>query len=159
MINRGEIIMKLYVAYGSNLDKEQMKYRCPSARPVQSGYLDNWQLIYRGSKTGAYASIRYKKGCRVPVGLWEITKHDERFLDRYEGYPIFYQKKNIFVTSEVVQRLRLWYISCDPMLLRVRHQNSIFGLYCVDYADFGLDESYLIRSILQNQQETGKERE
>lgn len=89
--------MKLYVAYGSNLDKEQMKYRCPSARPVQSGYLDNWQLIYRGSKTGAYASIRYKKGCRVPVGLWEITKHDERFLDRYEGYPIFYQKKNIFV--------------------------------------------------------------
>ena len=52
--------MKLYVAYGSNLDKEQMKYRCPLARPVQSGYLDNWQLIYRWSKTGAYASIRYK---------------------------------------------------------------------------------------------------
>lgn len=60
--------MKLYVAYGSNLDKEQMKYRCPSARPVQSGYLDNWQLIYRGSKTGAYASIRYKK--RMPCSRW-----------------------------------------------------------------------------------------
>lgn len=92
--------MKLYIAYGSNLNKEQMKYRCPLARPVQSGYLDNWQLIYRGSKTGAYASIRYKKGYRVPVGIWEITAHDERYLDMYEGYPSFYQKKNIYVYLE-----------------------------------------------------------
>ena len=27
---------KLYVAYGSNLDKEQMKYRCPEAGVSQS---------------------------------------------------------------------------------------------------------------------------
>ena len=106
MIRRKEIVVKLYVAYGSNLDKKQMKYRCPLARPVQSGYLDNWQLIYRGSKTGAYASIRYKKGCRVPVGIWEITAHDEKFLDMYEGYPSFYQKKNIYVHLEDGSRVK-----------------------------------------------------
>ena len=159
MINRGEIIMKLYVAYGSNLDKEQMKYRCPSARPVQSGYLDNWQLIYRGSKTGAYASIHYKKGCRVPVGLWEITKHDERFLDRYEGYPIFYQKKNIFVHlgggSKVKAMVYIMRSDASPGAPSKQYLRTILR----GYADFGLDESYLIRSILQNQQETGKERE
>ena len=87
--------MKLYVAYGSNLDKMLMKYRCPGARPVYSGHLENWQLIYRGSKTGAYASIRYKKGFRVPVGIWEIAADNERSLDMYEGYPSFYLKKNI----------------------------------------------------------------
>lgn len=51
---------KLYVAYGSNLDKEQMKYRCPEAHPLQSGYLKNWQLIYRGSRTRAYVVLGYK---------------------------------------------------------------------------------------------------
>lgn len=73
MIRRKEIVMKLYVAYGSNLDKKQMKYRCPLARPVQSGYLDNWQLIYRGSKTGAYASIRYKK--RMSCSRWNMENY------------------------------------------------------------------------------------
>ena len=40
--------MKLYVAYGSNLNKQQMRHRCPSAKPVYTGYLNNWELIYEG---------------------------------------------------------------------------------------------------------------
>ena len=30
--------MKLYVAYGSNLNKEQMSHRCPDAKPVYTGF-------------------------------------------------------------------------------------------------------------------------
>ena len=86
--------MKLYVAYGSNLNKEQMRHRCPDAKPVYTGYLENWELIYRGSKTGAYATIRRKKGYRVPVAVWNISETDERNLDIYEGYPRFYYKQN-----------------------------------------------------------------
>lgn len=150
--------MKLYVAYGSNLDKKQMKYRCPLARPVQSGYLDNWQLIYRGSKTGAYASIRYKKGCRVPVGIWEITAHDEKFLDMYEGYPSFYQKKNICVHLEDGSRVKaMVYImrsDAAPGVPSKQYMRTILR----GYADFHLDENYLIESLIRNQDETGKER-
>ena len=90
--------MKLYVAYGSNLNKQQMRHRCPSAKPVYTGYLNNWELIYRGSKTGSYATIRRKKGYRVPVVVWGIQHSDERNLDIYEGYPRFYSKQNVYVT-------------------------------------------------------------
>lgn len=89
--------MKLYVAYGSNLNKQQMRHRCPSAKPVYTGYLNNWELIYRGSKTGSYATIRRKKGYRVPVVVWGIQHSDERNLDIYEGYPRFYSKQNVYV--------------------------------------------------------------
>lgn len=158
MIRRKEIVVKLYVAYGSNLDKKQMKYRCPLARPVQSGYLDNWQLIYRGSKTGAYASIRYKKGCRVPVGIWEITAHDEKFLDMYEGYPSFYQKKNIYVHLEDGSRVKaMVYImrsDAAPGVPSKQYMRTILR----GYADFHLDENYLIESLIRNQDETRKER-
>lgn len=59
----------IYVAYGSNLNIEQMEIRCPGAALIGTGYLKDWELIYRGSKTGAYATIRKHKGKIVPVGL------------------------------------------------------------------------------------------
>ena len=58
------------------------------------------------SRTGAYASIRYKKGYQVPVGIWEITTSNEKSLDFYEGYPVFYQKKNIYVYLEDGSQLK-----------------------------------------------------
>ena len=33
--------MKLYLAYGSNLNKEQMAYRCPDAVPVGISRIPN----------------------------------------------------------------------------------------------------------------------
>ena len=88
---------KLYMAYGSNLSVEQMAYRCPDAKIVGFASIENYRLMYKGSKTGAYATIEPEEGKHVPVLVWEISKQDEARLDRYEGYPSFYYKKNIEV--------------------------------------------------------------
>ena len=90
---------KLYVAYGSNLNKEQMARRCPTAKIYGTGFLNNWELIYRGSKTGAYATIRRKKGSKLPVAVWKIEDIDERNLDIYEGYPKLYGSIPKFVQT------------------------------------------------------------
>lgn len=34
---------KLYVAYGSNLNKEQMRYRCPAAKFVGTGIIEGYE--------------------------------------------------------------------------------------------------------------------
>ena len=39
---------KLYLAYGSNLNKRQMASRCPTARPVGSAMIYGWELCFRG---------------------------------------------------------------------------------------------------------------
>ena len=88
---------KLYIAYGSNLHLEQMAHRCPTATPVCKGIIEDYTLVFRGSKTGAYATIIPKKGDYVPVVVWRIGKLDEMSLDRYEGFPTFYYKKNLRV--------------------------------------------------------------
>ncbi len=77
---------KLYVAYGSNLNKQQMKGRCPEAKFVGTGLLQNYELQFKGSPYGAHATIAPKKGSSVPVGLWMIQSRDEKRLDMYEGY-------------------------------------------------------------------------
>lgn len=91
--------MKLYVAYGSNMDAEQMEVRCPWARLYGKGVLQGYRLTFRKSQTGYYATIeKDPAGCGcVPVLLWIITDEDELRLDLYEGFPRLYRKEPIEV--------------------------------------------------------------
>lgn len=86
---------KIYIAYGSNMDLEQMRHRCPKAQLLGTGLLEGWRLMFKGSKTGAYATIEREKGLTVPILLWRISAADEERLDRYEGFPNFYYKRII----------------------------------------------------------------
>lgn len=101
---------KLYIAYGSNLNLAQMIARCPSASVYAKGVLNNWELVYRGSKANSHATIIRKQGSTVPVLVWEIQPTDEHRLDIYEGYPHYYFKKDIMVTITGKKR-KLWFIS------------------------------------------------
>lgn len=87
----------LYVAYGSNLNIRQMKYRCPGARLYKTGQLEDYALEFRGMPDHAYATITPKEGSVVPVAVWKITQQDERNLDIYEGYPSHYFKEKVEV--------------------------------------------------------------
>ena len=81
---------KYYIAYGSNLSLEQMAYRCPDARVVGTAVLEGWQLVMC-----RYATIVPNPAKNTPVLIWEISEQDEQHLDRYEGFPSFYYKKDI----------------------------------------------------------------
>ena len=83
---------RYYIAYGSNLSIEQMKVRTPDAVIVGTATLKDWRLLFR-----QFATIKKCKGYSVPVLVWKISEQDERSLDRYEGYPRFYLKKNLKV--------------------------------------------------------------
>lgn len=80
---------KYYIAYGSNLNKMQMSTRCPSAEVVGTAVIDGWRLLYRRS----YLTIEQKPGYHVPVGIWKVDEESEKSLDRYEGFPRFYIKR------------------------------------------------------------------
>ncbi len=143
---------RLYVAYGSNLNKDQMAKRCPTAKPYGVGFLKNWELIYRGSRTGAYATIRKKKGVNVPVVIWEITDCDERNLDIYEGYPKFYFKRNVMVSLDIGLKKAMVYIMDTSRLPGIPSSHYIDTIY-KGYEDFGLDFQYLKNSLALNIEE------
>lgn len=86
---------RLYIAYGSNINIRQMQYRCPDAAIVGTSVIPNCELLFRGSKTGAYATIQPHESKSVPVLIWETSARDEIALDQYEGYPRFYGKEEV----------------------------------------------------------------
>jgi len=90
----------LYLAYGSNLNLEQMGYRCPYARVLGPTEMSGHRLLFRGSRRGAVATVEPDgsgEGLAVPALLWEITPRCEEALDQYEGWPRFYRKEAVTV--------------------------------------------------------------
>ncbi|NLI13784.1 gamma-glutamylcyclotransferase family protein [Pelotomaculum propionicicum] len=83
----------LYIAYGSNLNLPQMACRCPTARVVGTSEIRDYELLFRGGRQNAVATVELLSGGRVPVLLWMLKEKDLQALDYYEGYPNFYRKE------------------------------------------------------------------
>jgi gamma-glutamylcyclotransferase (GGCT)/AIG2-like uncharacterized protein YtfP len=85
-----------YFAYGSNMNYEQMKKRCPDSRFLKRAYIEDYQFIYDGTSTiwhNPVGNIIPNKGKIVWGGLFEINKKDLVTLDKYENYPESYHRK------------------------------------------------------------------
>ena len=83
----------LYIAYGSNLNLPQMAFRCPTAKVVGASEIKDYELLFRGSRSSAVATVEPLQGSSVPVLLWKLKDRDLQALDHYEGYPNFYRKE------------------------------------------------------------------
>lgn len=67
---------KLYVAYGSGLNMELMKIRCPNAELVGRGEINGYELQFRGQQ----ATVTPKEETSVPVAVWKVPPSDmEKF--------------------------------------------------------------------------------
>lgn len=133
---------KLYIAYGSNLNMEQMAIRCPTAEFIGAGVIENYELQFKGSFYGACATIAPKEGSSVPVGVWKIQKQDEMRLDRYEGYPNIYFKQKIPVAMGRETITGMVYIM-DPRMDFGNPSQHYYDTVYQGYIDCGLDTDVL----------------
>lgn len=139
---------RLYIAYGSNLNLQQMKYRCPTARLYGTGVIEDYELQFKGQPKGAYATIGPKIGSQVPVAVWELKARDELALDRYEGFPYHYFKEDLPVRMDGEEQdvTAMVYI----MNLKMEHgipSRHYFTTVYEGYEDCGLDTSALMDAV------------
>ncbi|MED1746649.1 gamma-glutamylcyclotransferase family protein [Brevibacillus borstelensis] len=89
---------QLYAAYGSNLNIDQMKRRCPESFVVGLGVIEGYELEFR-----YFANIIKSQGHQVPVVIWSISDKCLRALDHYEGVANgLYYKETLKVKLEGV---------------------------------------------------------
>lgn len=110
---REEMKERLYAAYGSNINLEQMSERCPTARVMGKSKITGYKLVFRGHKSSAVASIEPQKGKVVPVLVWSVSPADEAALDVYEGWPILYRKEIFKVNLNGKQTQVFLYVMND----------------------------------------------
>ncbi len=133
---------KYYLAYGSNLNVQQMKHRCPGAKPIGTAWIKDYQLLFKGSKTGSYLTIEKAEKSKVPVAVWEVSEADERRLDLYEGCPNFYYKTEMEVAVNRRKIKAFVYIMHEERQLGI--PSSHYVRTCIQgYRDFGFNLKYL----------------
>lgn len=131
----------LYLAYGSNLNKSQMRQRCPTARPVGTIMLEDAKLVFRG-----VADCAPTHGSFTPCGLWLVNTPDIRALDAYEGVSRgLYKKEKIKVLRFGKQQDALIYLMESEGIFPPRQ--SYVDTIRQGYKDFGLDTAYLDQAI------------
>jgi len=143
---------KLYLAYGSNLNLEQMAHRCPTAKVVGKAEIKNMQLLFRGPHDGAVATIEPRKGSAVPVLVWEITPEDEAALDRYEGFPFLYRKEKFKVRLDGKQVSAMAYVMNEgrPLGTPSCHYYSII---LEGYMSAGFDTEILKKAVADSMED------
>ena len=149
---------RYYIAYGSNLNVGQMRMRCPGARIIGTSVVEGYRLLFKGSRTGSYLTIEPQEGARVPVAAWAVTEEDEAALDRYEGFPSFYYKKEMELP---IKGIRTGKVRRRKVFVYIMHEDRPLGLpiesymaTCMEgYRRFGFDEAFLEQAYADSREE------
>jgi len=138
---------RFYAAYGSNLCERQMKTRCADAERYGTATLKHWAPVFRGCLT-----IEPRFNAVVPLGIWTVSDDDLERLDRYEGYPNYYEKTTLrlHILNERTGQ-REWH-DClvyimQPGYPQRRVTPYYYGTCAEGYADFGFDEEILQKAL------------
>lgn len=138
---------RYYIAYGSNLSVKLMACNCPDAKVIGTGEIKDYALLFKSC-----ATIEPRKGKRVQVLVWEISPEDEKSLDRYEGYPTLYYKKDLTLPvqitgTEVKQEM-------TAMVYIMNERNRLASPSCYyykmladGYEEFGFDKTILEQAL------------
>ena len=140
---------RYYIAYGSNLSVEQMAHRTPDAKIVGTAVLKGWQLFFR-----QYATIRENPDYETPVLVWDISPQDEKNLDRYEGFPSFYFKKELKVEVTPLNggkarklTAMVYIMSEDCRRDAILPSEAYYGILDAGYEAFGFNKAILRQAL------------
>ena len=135
----------LYISYGSNMNLEQMDYRCPNSYVVGNGKLKGYRLIFN-----IHADIIKTNNNNdvVPVVVWNIADKDWQRLDMYEGYPSYYVKEKVNVILDNGKNEEaIVYVMADNRKGVCPPQPSYLNCIYKGYIDNGIDTEYLIEAL------------
>lgn len=118
-----------YFSYGSNLNAEQMRERCPDHKVVGMAALHDHRLAFPLTSHdwgGGVAGVVPSHGTSVWGIVYELSEGDLAALDRYEGYRgpddqhNLYDRQTVFVEltrpedGSIPRRVRAWCYFARP---------------------------------------------
>jgi gamma-glutamylcyclotransferase (GGCT)/AIG2-like uncharacterized protein YtfP len=100
-----------YFAFGSNLNTQFMKDRCPGSVVIGKAVLKNYHLgftIFSRSRQCGCADIMKQEGSEVWGLLYRLTDKDLEALDKYENHPHSYERIEAEVMNEKNELVKVY---------------------------------------------------
>ena len=131
---------QLYIAYGSNINLEQMAFRCSHSKVVGTSEIKDFELEFRG-----VATIVPNKGAAVPVLIWKLDERDLPTLNQSEGWPRLYrqEKMEFELNGKTFERMAylMNYGKITPP------SQEYYNTILQGYRENALDESFLQKAL------------
>lgn len=121
------------------------------------GKAERLGVAFQREQVGSYLTIEKKENAIVPVVIWEVDKTDEKALDRYEGYPTFYYKKDIKVQYKGVRTGNRRTVTAFAYIMHEERQIAVPSLFYLNTCLEGYDTFYFDKQILLNAYHKSKE--
>jgi len=139
---------RYYFAYGSNLNKEQMTVRCPTAKFIGAAELSGFKLVFRG-----VLDIEHSRSNSKVIGaIFKVRSKDIYNLDQYEGYPTFYTKETVIAKIKNKNVKLFYYLMVNQT--DVKPPSKFYYDSCYQgYKDWGLDVKRLQQCYYNSRQE------
>lgn len=134
--------MTYYFAYGMNTNIDSMSQRCPNARAIGVGYIKDYKMVFK-----YHADMIQFNGHIAPGVLWQISNECLQSLDAFEGFPDYYLRKFVTVTTEngdTIEAL-MYYMTEGAQLSDP--SNSYYDMVLQGYDTHGISEQYLINAL------------
>ena len=138
---------KLYFAYGMNTNRDEMSYRCPTAVPMGKAILPGYRFEFK-----SFATIVPDADSQVEGVLWTITDADEAALDMLEGYPEFYDKRQV-TAQQGIDYIAMTYIM-NPREHGHGPSEGYYSMVSEGYQAFGLSQRQLLEARSRSIKET-----
>lgn len=92
-----------YFAFGSNMNSDRMKERGIDFTSRVFARLDDYKLVFNKKASGGnktYANIEPSEGNHVEGALYEFPDEQIGNLDRCEGHPYHYKRKELTILDQ-----------------------------------------------------------
>ena len=132
----------LYFAFGSNLNRKQMKKRCKDSKYIGCYKLKGYKLVFRHMYYGGgVADLDRKKNSTALGAIYKISKKDEKKLDEYEDFPRIYIKKYFKFSG---RKVMFYYM--PKKTKHISPSKRYLNLIIKGYKDCGYRNNYIIIS-------------
>lgn len=106
-----------YFAYGSNLNKQQMKRRVGKLKDSTRAVLRDHRVVfdtYSQTWRGGVADIVESPGDAVYGAAYLLTEEQVKELDKYEGVPRLYSRRRVTVEVDDMLLDTITYVASNP---------------------------------------------
>lgn len=135
-----------YAAYGSNMNLEEMKKRCPDAKHEGTGTIEGYELLFCGEAGRAYLNVRPNSAKKVNVCLFKISENDLKSLDEYEEYPKLYGRSKCDVFMDDGSIKQAFFYEMDPSYEISTPSESYYRRVEQGFLDNDLDTRFLVEA-------------
>lgn len=130
-----------YFAYGMNTNVDQMTQRCPGAVNLGAARLAGYRFRFAG-----HADVVEQPNGIVDGVLWEITDKCLESLDHLEGFPYYYDRKEVTVVNERGSESAMVYYMVDGMPDGMP-SNSYRDMVMEGYKQNGIPVNQILQSL------------